>query len=839
MTINTLTKSLPLLLVVACSEGPSGYYDGTGTPPTISGFAEGGESEPGNVGGQEILLNGSNFGEDASSVVVYFGSLNADVLEVTDSQIRLRTPRGPIQGGAVDVAVATEAGVAEAAGAYVYDMGKLYHENEVGYLVASNYWNGCYGGAADLDVGCDDITYIGYSGLEGAAEFFDFAFPRIHTPNVGFYAGIDVSPDEWTVEAPGQVSFPYLSFVIDDLRFNVDDTEKEEGGSNFMLTNNVWEGEEWCADMESLTTWDFVGAPGMPPATVAPATSILNEANANSCCDPSESDCGTEENLLFPVDTMRFCETVDFGESHTFEYEAAWPIGKNFFAGNTTPKQGPKKASSVNITLTDGGIEDLKLKLPKPMIVEASEGFGLLGDLANLWTVGGGFSDCFDDDGDGNTSLDEVAARFEWEPTNLDNLSPAAEGTDIVSANTYVRVSLTYLSMGWLGGEGTPIRASITVDDRHNYDNQTGKSSVDLPVEVLYQLPYADANWGGEGQGPQGGSGRYTYGDSTQAEWGYLIVTVDRVTEYGIAAPGFEGDVQLDDPSKDPVVVFAYVTGDFSFFDWTNPALGDVCNNCIDDDGDGYADGDDPDCAGDEPTESTVKYCEDDQGFAASCECSDGVDNDGDGLVDGADDDCSGPDDDIEGGDPCVDGEDNDGDGWIDNDDSECDGESGREDGLDDPSLTCSNGVDDDADGWIDSDDPGCSTGSDLEEDGFGTAVCNDGIDQDQHGDPDASDPHCAANGASHGTEEPTYKSQCTNGTDDDGDGYIDANDPGCEVDPYWDESAEPLDGFVTECIDQVDNDGDGDIDVVDLGCYNTVLDDVDGHLNDESVADN
>ena len=119
------------------------------------------------------------------------------------------------------------------------------------------------------------------------------------------------------------------------------------------------------------------------------------------------------------------------------------------------------------------------------------------------------------------------------------------------------------------------------------------------------------------------------------------------------------------------------------------------------------------------------------------------------------------------------------------------------------------------------------------------TEIANDGIDQDQHGDPDASDPHCAANGASHTAEEPTYKRQCVNGTDDDGDGYIDANDPGCEVDPYWDESAEPLDGFVTECIDQVDNDGDGDIDVVDLGCYNTVLDDVDGHLNDEAAADN
>ena len=99
------------------------------------------------AGGQEVVLTGSNFGEDASNVVVYFGSLNAEVLSVSDSEIAIRTPRGPIQGGAVDIAVATPSGVAEAADAYTYEMGALYHENEVGYIVATNYWNSCYGGA--------------------------------------------------------------------------------------------------------------------------------------------------------------------------------------------------------------------------------------------------------------------------------------------------------------------------------------------------------------------------------------------------------------------------------------------------------------------------------------------------------------------------------------------------------------------------------------------------------------------------------------------------------------------------------------------------------------------
>ena len=109
-------------------------------------------------------------------------------------------------------------------------------------------------------------------------------------------------------------------------------------------------------------------------------------------------------------------------------------------------------------------------------------------------------------------------------------------------------------------------------------------------------------------------------------------------------------------------------------------------------------------------------------------------------------------------------------------------------------------------------------------------------MDNDDHGDIDALDPHCAAEGATSDTEEPGYRSQCTNGTDDDGDGYIDANDPGCEVGPnYWDESAEPLEGFLTECADGIDNDGDGAIDVNDSGCFNEILGDVDGHLNDEA----
>ena len=60
--------------------------------------------------------------------------------------------------------------------------------------------------------------------------------------------------------------------------------------------------------------------------------------------------------------------------------------------------------------------------------------------------------------------------------------------------------------------------------------------------------------------------------------------------------------------------------------------------------------------------------------------CSDGEDNDGDGLADGDDPDCQGG----EEPDTCNDGEDNDGDGVADGDDPECqDAEDGVEDGSD------------------------------------------------------------------------------------------------------------------------------------------------------------
>ena len=77
--------------------------------------------------------------------------------------------------------------------------------------------------------------------------------------------------------------------------------------------------------------------------------------------------------------------------------------------------------------------------------------------------------------------------------------------------------------------------------------------------------------------------------------------------------------------------------------------------------------------------------------------CNNGIDDDGDGFIDGNDFDC------VEVGDKCNDGIDNDGDGFIDGDDFDCD-----------ESLNCNDGVDNDGDGFVDCDDFDCNGNTDC-----------------------------------------------------------------------------------------------------------------------------
>jgi len=114
-----------------------------------------------------------------------------------------------------------------------------------------------------------------------------------------------------------------------------------------------------------------------------------------------------------------------------------------------------------------------------------------------------------------------------------------------------------------------------------------------------------------------------------------------------------------------------------------------ICNDLVDNDGDGATDCDDPDCLG-------AFFC------LPETICDDGADNDGDGFTDCDDLDCVGtaactPES------ICDDGVDNDGDGFTDCDDFDCTGAPACT-----PESICDDGLDNDGDGFTDCSDFDC-----------------------------------------------------------------------------------------------------------------------------------
>jgi hypothetical protein len=78
--------------------------------------------------------------------------------------------------------------------------------------------------------------------------------------------------------------------------------------------------------------------------------------------------------------------------------------------------------------------------------------------------------------------------------------------------------------------------------------------------------------------------------------------------------------------------VVVHASGDFGLLPWNNPLFeSGTCGDCIDNDGDGWADSEDPDCG--------VGSFEDNRSFGLTG-CNDGVDNDLDGFVDSDDPEC-------------------------------------------------------------------------------------------------------------------------------------------------------------------------------------------------------
>ena len=128
----------------------------------------------------------------------------------------------------------------------------------------------------------------------------------------------------------------------------------------------------------------------------------------------------------------------------------------------------------------------------------------------------------------------------------------------------------------------------------------------------------------------------------------------------------------------------------------------EICDNGIDDDGDGLIDSDDPDCVISEICNNGIDDDMDGEVDEGCIEiCNNGIDDDGDGDIDGNDDDC------IMGGEICTNGTDDDGDGLVDGWDPDCN-----------PGVElCNNNFDDDGDGLVDSDDPDCACEDRCERD--------------------------------------------------------------------------------------------------------------------------
>ncbi len=344
-------------------------------------------------------------------------------------------------------------------------------------------------------------------------------------------------------------------------------------------------------------------------------------------------------------------------------------------------------------------------------------------------------------------------------------------------------------------------------------------------VLMPYGSIYYDQIQGGPCQGDSGGPAFYTNGG---------IEYVSGVTSYGdaiCAAYGISTAVQDYYDwiiSKAPEVAEQYT---------------EICDNNVDDDGDGKVDDNDPDCkldayCGDgivnanEQCDGTdfingVKKCAQldskyDSGnvyCTADCKysfsacslapvaeiCNDGIDNDKDGLTDCNDSDCA-----YDAACPprpeiCDDGIDNDRDGSTDCNDYDCRNDAACSGTAPEPlSEICDNYIDDDNNGLADCNDPACFTYSACSSK---TEICNNYIDDDGNGLADCNDPSCFTSSACSSKTE-----ICDNYIDDDGNGLADCNDPACFTSSACSSKTEI-------CGNNMDDDSNGKVDCEDPAC--------------------
>lgn len=701
---------LPLLLVLVACDGyqaPVGYYDGVWDPPSVDSLSQ--ESQIGNVGGQTLVITGSGFGDEPSAVLVQLGSHNAVVTSASDKELVVTLPPGPVGGGLVNLTVATSTGYDSIE--YEYDMGDALVAGEgdttpdaVGYVLVTNYWESCFGGLSSRlneEYGvadCETFAYMGYTGLDGSAEGLEFGLARLHAGSQGWSGAADMADGQWRVERPAEL--PYVG-GIEDFRIDLGEVS---------LTNAFWsENEDYCVDLSETASYRYGGGlEDYPEAVTVTGDGLphVTDATGDGCEDGE---------LRYAADELKFCASETAERVPERVYRADWPVNENFFGSSPTRLA----EVDVGLSMSGVGVSDVQLRLPPPLVVYNTEGYddilvdGSAPGAQDLWAAFGVMQHCFADREGADERLDDVAFTFEW-PTAQTELT-AVEG-EVLGSRTYVRMSITELTLGWFGGTNYPVRATVTVPDEYDTYETRGtdgrrevRSRLTVPASVMYQLPTIHFPTGGGlgGQGLVADDGRHL---------GYMFIEFQRVTEYTLnteAGP----------------VVFAYVTGDFGFTEWVNPT-DDACHDCIDDDRDGWVDNEDPDC--DLATEEL--------GIGTAA-CNDGRDNDGDGLEDSADPDCSRAGDEDETN--CDNGEDDDDDGRLDDEDADC--VQGRNETLPDG---CVDGADNDADGWTDGADPDCLSG--VGETGFGDNECNDGVDNDDDTLVDGADPACTtAAGAS------------------------------------------------------------------------------------------
>ena len=242
----------------------------------------------------------------------------------------------------------------------------------------------------------------------------------------------------------------------------------------------------------------------------------------------------------------------------------------------------------------------------------------------------------------------------------------------------------------------------------------------------------------------------------------------DQCALSGCLGAGIEPDLTVEDftftvPPQGAFLVVESVSH-LAGFDLTvlcDDPPAEVCDNDLDDDGNGETDCRDDACVGDAACAPPPEDCDND------------IDDDGDEDADCADVDCINADACMLPPEQCDNGDDDDEDGAADCADADCHAAAACQSLVED----CDNDLDDDGDGDVDCRDVDCATFRDCGDGEAPREVCDNGVDDDGDGEEDCADVECDA---VCGQETEI----CDNGRDDDDDGDVDCADATCSCGP-------------------------------------------------------